>query len=146
MPKLPKNIQQSAEEAEVNDFSALPAGTYLVKVREIDTAAKSAAGNPMWVWQYDVVDGPEEVDDSARRSSGRLWERTALTEAAAWKLKQIFTALGFTLDSDADELVGEFVRVVVIQEEIQSGNRKGQMGNTITSYLEVDPDDPRIAA
>lgn len=145
MPKLPKNIQKSAEEAQVQDFSPLEAGTYLVKVREIDTAAKSAAQNPMWVWQFDVVDGPEELDESERRDHGRLWERTALTEAAAWKLKQIFTALGFTLDSDADEMVGEYVRVVVVQEEIQSGQRKGTMGNTIVSYLEVEEDDPRVA-
>lgn len=145
MPKLPKNIQKAAEDAEVQDFSPLPAGTYLAKVREIDTAATSQSGNPKWVFQFDVVDGPEELDEGDRRSGGRLWEHCSLTENAAWKLKQIYTALGFTLDSDADELIGEPVRLVVVQEEINSGTRKGQMGNNIVSYLEADPDDPRLA-
>jgi hypothetical protein len=144
MPKLPKNIAQAAEDAALQDFSALPAGTYLVKVREIDTAATTAKGGAKWVFQYDVIEGPLEVDEDARRHNGRLWEHCALSEAAAWKLKQIFVALGFTLDSDADELVGELCQVVVIQEEITQGNRKGQMGNTITSYLEATED--QIAA
>jgi hypothetical protein len=147
MPKLPKNIQKAAEEAEVSGgFEALEAGTYLLKVREIDVTSKTKAGDPKWVFQFDVVDGPEELDEEDRVSRGRLFEHCALTEAAAWKMKQIFSALGFTLDSDADEMVGEPVRAVVTQSAIQEGNRKGTMGNNIVSYLEADPDDPRLAA
>lgn len=133
MPKLPKNIQKAADEAEVQDYSALDPGTYVVSVKEIKTDDKTRNGDPMWTWQFKVED---------EKYKGRLlWERTALTEAAAWKIKQIFAALGFTLDSDADELLGEKCKAVVSQAEIPSGSRKGQMGNNIDSYLALSDDE-----
>lgn len=136
MPKLPKTIQKAADDAEVQDFSALEPGTYVVAVKEIDVTAKTKGGDPMWVWQFKVVD-PEYPQYKNRT----LFDRTALTESAAWKLKQLYGALGFTLDSDTDELIGEKCKVVVTQQEIPSGARKGQTGNNNDSYLALSDEE-----
>lgn len=134
MPKLPSNIQKAADEAESRDFGAIPGGLYRIKVKEIDTAAKSGAGNDKWVFVAEVIGGPNDLTltDHNKR---QLWEHAALTEPAAWKIKQIFEALGFTLDSDADELLGETCLVMVSEAEIEQGARKGQMGNNIDAWL-----------
>lgn len=136
MPKLPKNVQDAAEAAEVGGSSApLDEGVYILRLHSIDTSGSGPAG-PYWTWEYRVVEGP----DGPMNGRKRLWDRISLSEKAAFRVKQVFTAFGFTLDSDTDELIGEHVKAYVIQEPIQSGNRAGQMGNSISEYLELADD------
>lgn len=143
MPKLPQNIQSAAEDATLNDFSAIPGGTYRVRVKEIDTKKKSSNGNDMWTIQLQVLGGPNDLDDTqfAKRV---VFDRITLTEAAAWKAKEVFAALGFTLDSDADELVGEVCQVVISQGEIESGSKKGQIGNNVDRWLADTDGEPDL--
>lgn len=146
MPKLPSNIQKAAENSEVQDFSAIPGGLYRVRVAEIETDATSAAGNPKWVFKVKVEAGPNDLGDESHKNR-TLFEHCALTEEAAWKLKSIFTALGYTMDSDADELIGDVCLVQVSQTEIASGNRKGQTGNNIDAWLaDVDGGEELVSA
>lgn len=145
MPKLPKNIQDAAENAEDRDFTAIPAGLYRLRVKEVDVSKKTASGDPKWVFVFEVLAGPNDLTDEKYKGR-QLWEHCALTENAAWKLKQIFAALGFTLDSDADELVGEVCQAVVSQGEITAGTRKGQMGNNQDQYLEDTGDGELVGA
>lgn len=139
MPKLPEHIQTAADNAEVRDFSAIPAGLYKARVKDIDTDGTSAAGNAKWVFKVEILAGPNDMDDT-KHAKRILFEHAALTEDSAWKMKQIFTALGYTMDSDADELVGEECQLMVSQGEIASGNKKGQMGNNIDSWLSATGD------
>lgn len=136
MPKLPAAVQTAAEKAEAGGGSApLEDGIYILRLHSVDVTGKGAAG-PYWTWEFRVVEGPDGPMNGRRR----LWDRISLSEAAAWKIKEFYTAMGFTLDSDTDEMLGEHVKAYVIQEPIQSGAKAGQMGNTISEYMEIDED------
>ena len=102
MAKLNKATQTAAEEAEEKDFSPIPSGVYRAKVKEIDTSTASrSSDNAMWTWQMEIVGGPNDLEDDSHK--GRvLFARTVLTEKAAWKIKEVFYALGFELDPFAD--------------------------------------------
>lgn len=115
MPKLPKNIQKAAEEAELSTGGSgalWPVGTYILTCKDVKTGEVSANKNPKWIFIWEC-DGPSAEDPEGGTPSGELWEHCALTEAAAWKIKQIYASMGFTLDSDADELVGEKIGAVI---------------------------------
>lgn len=137
MPKLPAKTQQAAEKAEVGGGGNAPLeeGVYVLRLHGVDATGSGPAG-PYWTFEYRVVEGPDGPQNGRRR----LWDRISLSEKAAWRVKQLFTAFGFTLDSDTDEMIGEHVKAYVIQEPIQSGNRAGQMGNSISEYLELPED------
>ncbi|HXJ63895.1 MAG TPA: DUF669 domain-containing protein [Actinomycetota bacterium] len=137
MPKLPKAIQKAADDAKLQDFSALPAGLYLIRVTEVKTDGQSSNKNPMWTLTLEVEGGPNDLTEDKHKGR-KLWENLVLTEAAAWKVKQVFNALGFTMDSDADEFLNERAVVQVTQREIEQGNRKGEMGNNITRWASAD--------
>jgi hypothetical protein len=126
---LPERTQKAAADP-ANQRGVLPEGLYRLRVREIDTSQQTGGGDGKWIFQFDVIDGP--------RSSGRLFEHCGLSDAAAWKISQIFDALGFTLDSESDELIGATCLATVVQEVIEQGKRQGQMGNNVSQYLEDD--------
>lgn len=136
MPKLPKNVQEAAEKADAGGGTqALEEGLYVLRLFSVDPTGEGPAG-PYWTWEFRVVEGP----DGPMSGRKRLWDRISLSDAAVWKVKQVYTAFGFTLDSDTDELVGEHVKAYVVQEPIQTGQRAGQMGNAIAEYLELAED------
>ena len=143
MPKLPKAVQEAAENATSGGGSApLEEGVYVLRLAAVDATGEGPAG-PYWTWEYRVVEGP----DGAMNGRRRLWDRISLSDKAAWKVKEVYTAFGFTLDSDTEEMIGEHVKAYVIQEPIQSGTRAGQMGNSIQEYLELPEDwEPEAAA
>lgn len=142
MPKLPKATQTAAEAADIGGGSApLEEGVYVLRLHSIDATGSGPAG-PYWTWEYRVVEGPDGPMNGRRR----LWDRISLSEKAAFRVKQVYTAFGFTLDSDTEEMIGEHVKAYVIQEPIQSGQRAGQMGNSISEYLEIPEDwEPELA-
>lgn len=130
MPKLNKSLAAKTEEAEVKDFTALPAGVYTSKLLEVEVKEGLQSGKPYWNWTFEV-DGEEHPDHADRR----LWVITSLSENALFKLKEVFHAFGYTTDSDTDELIGEKVKLVVIEQEIEKGKRKGQIGNQVEQVL-----------
>ena len=70
---------------DVQDSYAIPDGSYRAKCIDI-TQDVSKSGNPMFVWQFELVDG---------QYAGRqfkLW--TAVTPAAMWKVAETVVALG----------------------------------------------------
>jgi len=136
MPKLPQDVQTAAEKAEVGGGSApLPEGTYVLRLHSVDVAGKGAKG-PYWTWEFRVVEGPDGPMNGRRR----IWDRISLSEAAAFRVKNFYTAMGFTLDSDTDEMMGEHVKAYITQEPIQSGAKAGQLSNNIDEYIELDED------
>ena len=142
MPKLPAAVQSAAENAEGGGgTSPLEEGLYLLRIRGVDVTGKGAAG-PYWTWEFDVVQGV----DGRSRGRKRLWDRISLSEKAAWRVKQFYEAVGFTFDSDTDEMLGEHVGAYVVQEPIQSGPKAGQMGNTIQEYRALDEDGDLVIA
>jgi hypothetical protein len=137
MAKLTKEAQAAAEEAK-EGYSLLPEGVYVVKLDEVDSTGQGDAG-PYWTWIWKIVS-----DASGQPTSGTLWDRISLSPKAAFKVKQVFGAMGYTLDSDTDEMVGDECRVIVDQAEISSGKRRGEMGNNVVQYLPLDEPVPAV--
>lgn len=130
MPRLNKQQAKKAEQAETGQFDALKAGTYLCQLKEVEVKP-GKDGTPGWNWKWEV--GPDQ--DHAGRY---LWVYTAIKDDAFWKMKEIFDALGFSTDSDTDELVGEWANLIVTQRIIESGPRRGQPGNNVDRILPAD--------
>lgn len=63
----------------------IPDGEYAVRVTNVNKE-ESKAGNPMFVWDFEVCDGGHNGH------SMRVW--TAMTPAALWKLSETVEALG----------------------------------------------------
>lgn len=168
MPKLPKAAAKRASEAEeVQDgFEPLPAGKYICTLAGVEDR-KSAAGNDMWGIELEdlfdlegneqpgrqftniVMAGPAKVPDSyegkpnSKKSIEEQWK--SRNDFLDSKIKQFFTAFGFTTDSDTDEMIGERCVISLSVETIGAGKRQGQLGNQVTGFYtldSVDAEDP----
>jgi hypothetical protein len=131
VPKLTRDLAASVEKAasDGGSFEPLEPGEYRCRLHEV-TAKNAASGNPMWVWVFETVDKPR---------GRRLWVNTVLTDAALWKVGEVFTAFGVPTDTDTDEMIGATALLEVALREIGAGARKGQMGNDVTR-VRVDRD------
>jgi hypothetical protein len=137
MPKLNAQIASKVEAQETQNYEALPADTYTVRLLSVDPK-ESANGNPAWSWTYEVVEG----DHKGRR----LWDYTSLVDAALWRVKAVFDAFGTPPDTDTDELLGKQVRLVVSQRVIPTGKRQGEIGNQIDRVLPAKTGAPAAAS
>lgn len=126
MPKLNKQAAKEVAKQEGGSFEAIPPGTYLATLLKCEV--KEGPAGPYWKWEY-RVDKPEEF------ANRRLFNNTSLAQNALWKLNETFKAFGVATDTDTDELCGEQVRLIVSQQTIQSGNRKGETGNQVDRVL-----------
>jgi hypothetical protein len=114
----------------------LPEDDYKVRVRSVkhDT---SKNGNPMLVWEFELVDG---------KFSGKiLRERTMLMENSLWRLKQLLEAMGIQVPSkrvalDLARYPGKELGVTVVDDEPY----EGKISSKIADYVNVavlDSDD-----
>lgn len=130
--KLNKTTAKKVDQQEDRgEFEALPAGIYECKLREV--TPQDGAKAPYWKWEFEIVE-----DEFKSR---RLWLNTSLSEAALWKFKEVFKAFGVTPDTDTDDLIDEHVMLVVSQGIIQSGARKGEMGNNVDNVRPLGDDE-----
>lgn len=127
MAKLTKAMQKKVGDAPSGDFEALDDGIYPATLMAVNTDKTGKAG-PYWQWEF-RIDGPDEV------KGRKAWVNTSLSEAALWKMKEIYDALEFELDSDTDEMCGTACKLVLTQRVIESGSRKGQMGNNVDRVM-----------
>lgn len=132
MAKLNKQQQKQAEEVESGSFDPVPDGVYHVKLVDVDTTREGPKG-PYWSWEFDIVQ-----DDA--HNGRKLWNNTSLSEAAAFKMKETYEAFGVPLDTDTDDMLGMVVKAQVSQRVIQSGDRKGDIGNQIDRLKPADPE------
>lgn len=99
------------------DFSSvkenvlLDEGTYAATIKKAETK-NSSTGKPMLVVLFEE-----------NETGTGLFENFLLTEEAAWKLKQLASAVGLDTSEiselDTDELIGVEVKIKVIQEAYQ---------------------------
>lgn len=133
MAKLNKKTQQKTEATESVDFSPLPPGIYAARLMAVD-ATKSGPEGPYWSWEYQVTADPFK--------GRKLWVNTSLADNALFKMKETFEALGFTLDSDTDEMCGTPCKLLVTQRVIEKGTRAGEKGNNVDRVMPAgDGDD-----
>lgn len=173
MPKLAKKTQSAVSKSEAAKSNAgydlIPRGKYiatLTAVTEEDTDF-----GPRWVAEFSEITNPVTGDVMP----GRQWFNMPLpqdpkkvpadyeprprrgekrTKAEAWAelqefrtsvLKAFFDAMGYTEDTDTDEMVDDEAKaqIAIIQETAKSGNRKGDRFNRVKG-VEPVPEDLEI--
>lgn len=126
-----KAMDEADEGREDGEFEPLEDGYYRAKIESINLSDKPGkSGYHMWVvvWR---IQAPRKW---AKRTQ---WDRLSLSPKAAWKMRELFDALGYEYDSDSDELIGEEAVLEIFQEEISSGSKKGEIGNSVAQVLSV---------
>ena len=123
MPKLNKEQAKGVAETEGGNFDPIESGVYHARLREVENKGPGPSGSDYWAWQFELLDEPYV--------NRRLWTNTSLSEAAAFKLKEVFEAFGVDTDTDTDELCGQIVKLVVSTRVIQEGSKKGETANQI---------------
>lgn len=133
MPKLNKKQAKAVSEAESGSFLLEP-GRYAGRLKSV--TEREGREYPQWSWEFEALH-----DEDGKRKAGRQWVNTSLSPKAAWKVKEVFEALGYTTDSDTDEMIGEWAVLTVTQEIAEQGKYQGQTVNRVQTVAEFDPDD-----
>lgn len=107
------------------DFTGVESGGGRTRVPEDDYRVKvvgvkhetSKAGNPMLVWEFEIVDG--------KFKGKKLRDRTVLQENSLWKLKQLLEAMGIEVPSKRVALklgnyVGRTLGVTTVDDEYEN--------------------------
>lgn len=168
MPKLSTKHQKKAEAAEEyseREYEPLPPGKYTAVLEDVEVREGRESGNEYWSAEFrdiEDLDGeeqsgrlwyrlmlpidkmPKDYRPKSRQKKGeteeewiaRSWK--AYQDITAGRIKSFFSAFGFSLDSDTEELQGERVGIVVGITTMQQGPRKGQQTNEITSVFALD--------
>jgi hypothetical protein len=107
----------------------LPEDNYKVRVKSVKHET-SKAGNPMLVWEFEIVGGKFE--------GKMLRERTVLQENSLWKLKQLLEAMGIQVPSkrvalDLARYPGKMLGVAVVDDEPY----EGRVNSKVSDYMDV---------
>lgn len=135
MPKLNANKAEEVSSA-TSQFSPIPEGIWPARLKDVESKT-SQAGNTYWSWEYEV----SYTDENGASKTGRIWDNTSLSDAAAWRLKKVFDAFGMPVDTDTDELCGRWVNLSIEQKVIEQGQRKGEVGNNVANILAHSEDE-----
>ena len=131
MPKLPAETAKAAAESE-GGFDAIPEDRYdleLVSCKQSDKEGES--GFHYWIWEFKVADGSYK--------GRRLWTNTSLAPQAGFRIREVFDALGYTLDSDTKEMIGDRCTAYVSQQVQEKGKNAGKLQNVIDSLAPIEP-------
>jgi len=129
MPKLSADVAAEVEKAEGQAFEVIDEGIYRA-VLEGEVEVKEGANGIYWRWVFKLTD--------EGFTSRKMFLNTSLSEAARWRLNEVFKAFGVPADTDTDELIGKPVRLYVIQRIIKEGTRKGDLSNDIKQVLPAE--------
>lgn len=133
MPKLDKKAAEQVDQAEAGSF-LLPDGRYAARLRAV--AEKPGNEYPYWAWEFDALHDPD-----GKKHAGRQWINTSLSPKAAFRLKEVFEAFGYTTDTDTDELIGEWCVLTLVQKVQEKGKGAGNLRNEIANLSEFDSAD-----
>lgn len=129
MPKLDKDAATKVAEVE-SSTGIMDEGVYEMTLIEVQ--ARPGEKGPYWSWTFKM---PE---DAPRYGKWQQWLNTSLSEASAWKLKEVFDAFGVPTDTDTDELIGRKVRIKVVQTTAKTGKRAGELVNQVAEVLPLE--------
>lgn len=135
MPQLDAEQAAATEEAE-SSGGLMEDGVYVMALIEV---ADQKNGEPLvgpkgpyWNWVFKV---PE---DAERYKGWQQWLTVSLSEAAAFKRKEVFDAFGVPASTNTDTLIGMLVRVEVGTRVIQQGTRMGDSVNFVKAVYPLD--------
>jgi hypothetical protein len=136
MPKLDNATAKKVHNAEGGSRSLLDEDQYRLKLEKVIVSPRQDKnGDTYWTWTFAVVSG-QGSGDKFKGSSTRT--NTWFTDDRAWYPRQIFDAFGVKPNVDTDTLLGQELLAIIVQSEITSGQRKGQLGNDITAFMSLD--------
>lgn len=160
MPKLNKKIAKNIAAAEVvsSEFELLPDGKYVGELAEVTVEEHQNYPNHMSTWvarfknlknyrtgktypgsqwlRLQVI--TDETMPGAYDKGQDKWE--TWVRMSNGQLKGFFENMGFTADSDTDEMIGELGFLSIGHRTNNSGKRAGQVQNEVRG-LEPFPDD-----
>lgn len=158
MPKLSKKIQKAVAQADPTaaggDFPLLDPGYYYVRLGGVEVQDGNFA--PRWSATMDKIVESESMEVKP----GRQWFNMNVPDEGPapanytngdkkWanfqsmsrnQLAQFFEAFGYSVDSDTDEMTGEWAKAKIVIETINSGARQGEKTNRIKSLAPVEDD------
>lgn len=159
MPKLNTKLANKVQNAEpVHDagFELLPAGPYLARLRSVE-ARQSTNGHPQWSVRWEEIHNfdherfpgmqfmdlnlPQDKMPASYDKGQDKWDK--YQRMCEGRLAAFFEALGYTADSDTDEMLGEWAVIVVSQSTIQRGPKQGEKRNEVRDVQAI-PDDLEI--
>lgn len=132
MPRLDAGTAEKVANAE-DGFKPVDPGVYVAYLAE-DVTEKQGQKGFYWRWVF-VIDELDNEGNPQQFAGRKLFTNTSLSDAAWFKLKEMFAAFGVPTESEANELVGQKVRLQVKTVVIQQGNRKGEVGNEVAKAL-----------
>ena len=159
MPKLPKNVAKKASDAEMSggSYEPIPAGKYLARLTTVTSTPSNNYPDNVARWSAEFTD---ITDAEGNHYPGRLWfnlnvvfddsmpgnyERgqskwDQFVSISNGQLRAFFENMGYTTDSDTDEMAGEVAYLKVSIRTIQYGQRQGERTNQVDAILPM-PDD-----
>lgn len=136
MPKLNPTTAKKVAAAEASNGGSflLPEGRYAARLLEVES--RQGQKGEYWTWLLTDLH-----DTEGTRHPGKQWHNTSLSDASFGFLKAVFEAFGYTADSDTEEILGEWVTIHLVQEQIARGQRAGEMTNRVRSLAPFNPED-----
>lgn len=122
---MAERITLSLTKEEAKGYSLRPEGPYVVSVDEVEDT-KSKAGNPMYVFNCSIIDGPE----GGTNGTYKIW--ATLTNAAKFTIVDIMRATGFNVaEGDLEvpapeEFEGKEFAFEVVHEQRTEGKGKAK--------------------
>lgn len=132
MPRLDAGTAEKVANAE-DGFKPVDPGVYVAYLAE-DVTEKQGQKGFYWRWVF-VIDEVDNEGNPQQFAGRKLFTNTSLSDAAWFKLKEMFAAFGVSTETEANELVGQKIRLQVKTVVIQQGNRKGEVGNEVGKAL-----------
>lgn len=129
MPKLDEQQQQVTDQAE--GFRLLEPGLYAARLQKVEEKPGTEA--KQWSWEFGAIH-----DLDGERHPGRQWVNTSLSPKAAWKMKEVFDALGYSVDSATEEMIGEWAVLVIEQHVAEKGRKAGKLVNGVQEVRAFD--------
>lgn len=163
MPKLSAGAVKMVDGAEARHesggvFEPHPAGRYLARLADVATQDPDKHGSVVWSAEFQDLIRLETQTPAA----GRQWLRLTLPQdpkkgipstytngPEKWEkyqamvtglLKGFFESFGYTVDSDTDELLGEYAIIDLGIRTIQQGEKQGQKTNQVNGIYPIPED------
>jgi hypothetical protein len=140
MPKLPEDRAEGAEKQDATGPKPIK-GKYVVRLTEVEegeTGPNSKnPGTDKWVWKFAVA---KEFHPELRtgRHQTTFFEHVPLTESMDWKIKQLFAALGYEVNSNTDEIIEDEDAFAVAYVRVGKDQSNADRSE-VTRYVPFDP-------
>lgn len=114
--------QMNLDFSNVQSRDPLPEGTYAASIAKVDMVTSKSSGNPMLKVEFNIED--------EAYTGRKVWSNYVLTEAAMWKVQELFRAIGLDTEAivtiDTDDLIGLTCNLKIAQREYE-GNIQNEV-------------------